>query len=194
MTQIEKAFCFSREYHEGQLKKGTQIPYLYHPLAVASSVLKFGGTDAQVQAALLHDTIADGKVSRQEITDQFGEEVAELTFSFADPEIPGNSNPNWRELKAAYLEKLKKLKRDALFVIACEELHDGTELLFELRYRGVEVWKRYPVHGMEVFWYYRELLQIFLRQLNSEKDRSLVSEFGSFLKQMKDIVFEGARF
>lgn len=192
---LQSAFDFASQHHSGQNKKGTEIPFIYHPMAVASLVLKYGGSEAQAQAALLHDTIGDASVTQDGIAQKFGAEVARLTFAFADPEIPGGpQNPGWRDLKKAYLGKLRTLDETALLVVACEELHDGTELLLDLKHKGAEIWKRYPVHGMEVFWYYKELLQIFLHGLKGPRYQPLVGDFGSFVRALKDVTLEGAAY
>ena len=54
-----RAVDYAREAHATQTRKGTQIPYLYHLLAVSSLVLEFGGNEDQAIAALLHDVIED---------------------------------------------------------------------------------------------------------------------------------------
>src|SRR6185312_2038802 len=107
--------------HQGTLKKGTRYPFLYHPLAVASLVLKYGGNEAQARAALLHDTIAEPGVTRPMISDRFGAEVARLAYTFADPETPREIQRDWQKLRQAYLEKLAQADDDALLVVACEE-------------------------------------------------------------------------
>ena len=44
--------------HEGQKRKGTPIPYISHPVAVAALVASYGGDEDQQIAALLHDVLA----------------------------------------------------------------------------------------------------------------------------------------
>jgi (p)ppGpp synthase/HD superfamily hydrolase len=189
---LTEVFDFANRYHQDQTKKGTEYPYIYHPMSVAATALKYGGSPEQVAAALLHDTIGDGKVTKEEIAQKFGAETARLVFGFSDPEMPEGADTGWRAMKQAYLGKVREIDEATLFVIACEELHDGSELLHDLKYQGPSVWKRYPVHGMEVFWYYRELLAIFSKRLAGDRYRPLVAEFGAMMKAMKGIVFEGA--
>ena len=50
------------EAHDGDVRKGTTIPYISHPLGVASIVLEYGGDEDQAIAALLHDAIEDGGI------------------------------------------------------------------------------------------------------------------------------------
>src|SRR5439155_2687049 len=53
------AFRYAAELHRSQLRKGTDIPYISHLMAVAATVLDQGGDEDQAVAALLHDAIED---------------------------------------------------------------------------------------------------------------------------------------
>jgi (p)ppGpp synthase/HD superfamily hydrolase len=53
------AFRYAAELHRSQLRKGTDIPYISHLMAVAATVLDQSGDEDQAVAALLHDAIED---------------------------------------------------------------------------------------------------------------------------------------
>ena len=53
------AVALAAELHEGQVRKGTGVPYLAHPLGVASLVLEAGGAEDEAIAGLLHDAVED---------------------------------------------------------------------------------------------------------------------------------------
>ena len=77
VTQIQKAFTFGFKAHDGQLRK-SGVPYISHPIAVAS-ILADKRLDAQTLiAAILHDTIEDTDVAREDVATEFGESVARL--------------------------------------------------------------------------------------------------------------------
>lgn len=185
MTTLSKAIEFAESIHGKDLKNG--VPFLYHPMAVASLVLKYGGSQEQMLAALLHDTIGNENATEQKLAQLYGEKVAALTYAFADPPLPKEAS--WRATKQAYLDKVSTLTEEKLLLVGCEELHEIQELLHSLKYNGVKTWERYPVHGMEVTWYFRELFSILYKNLKSQPN--LVAEFSSFLKILKECVFEG---
>ena len=54
-----QALELAMNLHHDQKRKGTDIPYITHLWAVASIVGENGGTEDQVIAALLHDSIED---------------------------------------------------------------------------------------------------------------------------------------
>jgi (p)ppGpp synthase/HD superfamily hydrolase len=73
------AFDYARIAHAAQFRKGSNIPYLYHLLGVASLVIEFGGNENQAIAGLLHDVIEDfGEPHRALIRAQFGDDVARI--------------------------------------------------------------------------------------------------------------------
>lgn len=55
-----KALALAARAHEGQVRKGTSIPDITHPVAVAALVAQYGGDEDQQIAALLHDVLEDG--------------------------------------------------------------------------------------------------------------------------------------
>ena len=58
--RIGRALGLAVEAHDGQKRKGTEIPYLAHPMGVASIALDHGADEDQAIAALLHDAVEDG--------------------------------------------------------------------------------------------------------------------------------------
>ena len=75
LVKLAKDYCYN--YHEGQLRKGTKLPYHTHPIAVAEILDEFGYTDATTKCiALLHDVIEDSPVITGEIKEKFGYEIA----------------------------------------------------------------------------------------------------------------------
>ena len=57
--RFTRAVDYARIAHTAQVRKGSQMPYLYHPIAVASLVIEFGGSEDQAIAGLLHDVVED---------------------------------------------------------------------------------------------------------------------------------------
>jgi (p)ppGpp synthase/HD superfamily hydrolase len=76
----------------GQLRKYTFEPYIVHPAEVAEIVASVGGSDAQVAAAWLHDTVEDTGVTSELIRKEFGDEVATLVGWLTDVSRPDHGN------------------------------------------------------------------------------------------------------
>lgn len=74
---IEKAYVFSARVHQGQTRLSGE-PYLNHPLEVAHLIAQMHLDTTAVVAALLHDAIEDSYTKVEDISAQFGEEVAQV--------------------------------------------------------------------------------------------------------------------
>ncbi|MBV6447101.1 bifunctional (p)ppGpp synthetase/guanosine-3',5'-bis(diphosphate) 3'-pyrophosphohydrolase [Nitrosomonas sp.] len=77
ITQLRNAYSFGQGAHSGQFRKSGE-PYISHPVAVARILSKLHLDAPTLMAALLHDVVEDTEISKAEISERFGEPVAEL--------------------------------------------------------------------------------------------------------------------
>ena len=77
IAQLKNAYSFGRGAHSGQFRKSGE-PYISHPVAVARILSKLHLDAPTLTAALLHDVVEDTNISKAEISERFGEPVAEL--------------------------------------------------------------------------------------------------------------------
>jgi (p)ppGpp synthase/HD superfamily hydrolase len=83
--RLADALALAHEAHRTQKRKGTDIPYIAHPMAVASLVLTHGGSEDQAIAALLHDVIEDaGEAYAGRIHEAFGPDVLAMVRDCTD--------------------------------------------------------------------------------------------------------------
>jgi GTP pyrophosphokinase len=75
--EIERAFAFACESHEGQERKSGE-DFITHPLGVARICAGLRLDTATLCAALLHDTVEDTSASLDEVRAEFGDEIAQL--------------------------------------------------------------------------------------------------------------------
>ena len=74
---LKKAYVYSAKVHQGQIRSSGE-PYLVHPLEVAGILAELKLDEASIVTGLLHDTIEDTLATREEISELFGEEIADL--------------------------------------------------------------------------------------------------------------------
>lgn len=77
LTVIDRAYEVAERSHRGQKRKSGE-PYVTHPVAVAQILADLGIAPVGVAAALLHDTVEDTDYSLEQVTNDFGEEIAML--------------------------------------------------------------------------------------------------------------------
>ena len=74
---LRKAWAIGAAAHAGQVRQSGE-PYITHPVAVARILATLGLDVETLIAAILHDTIEDTAITRDDLAAQFGETVAEL--------------------------------------------------------------------------------------------------------------------
>lgn len=74
---LDRAYATAERLHEGVFRKSGE-PYITHPLAVATIAAEIGMDTTTLVAALLHDTVEDTDYGLDDLTRDFGEEVARL--------------------------------------------------------------------------------------------------------------------
>ncbi|WP_160623701.1 HD domain-containing protein [Mixta intestinalis] len=90
----EQARRYATEVHAaaGQRRKYTDEPYIVHPAAVVELVRSVTDNEAMLAAAWLHDTVEDTGTTLDDITHQFGADVAALVAMLTDDKQPQAKN------------------------------------------------------------------------------------------------------
>ena len=91
---IKKAARFATKAHEGMLRKGGRMPYIYHPMEVALLVSRMTRDEEVIAAAYLHDVLEDTAVTAQELLLEFGERVLKLVQAETE-----DKSLTWKERK-----------------------------------------------------------------------------------------------
>ncbi len=75
--RLIRAYELAVAAHQGQ-RRASGESYVEHPLAVAGILAELEVDHQTIAAALLHDVVEDTSVTSEQVTEQFGEEVARL--------------------------------------------------------------------------------------------------------------------
>jgi (p)ppGpp synthase/HD superfamily hydrolase len=161
--RFTEAIHLAARAHEGQPRKGTPIPYITHPVAVAGLVAQYGGDENQQIAALLHDILEDGGPHyTSEIRAKFGKRVLSIVKACTDGAPDKNGKKaDWEERKRAYLAHLPTVPDDALLVSACDKLSNARAILEDLSAIGPDVFDRFKGGKRGTLWYYKKLSKVF---------------------------------
>jgi len=119
MRFIERALLFATKAHEGQIRRGSKLPYIVHPMDVAKRVEKHFGSDGVLMSvAFLHDTIEDCDVSHSDISREFGETIADMV-----QELTSDEKETKRLGKNTYLiSEMSEMTDGAFEVKLCDRL------------------------------------------------------------------------
>jgi (p)ppGpp synthase/HD superfamily hydrolase len=126
---------------------------------VAWILERHGHDEPVIAAGLLHDTIEDTDVTRDELADRFGEQVAQLVEAVSE----ADKSASWRERKSATIDKVASADEDALAVLAADKLDNVRATADDLAGSGEEeTWAKLKTGRDDQAWYYRSLADAFL--------------------------------
>jgi (p)ppGpp synthase/HD superfamily hydrolase len=85
---VSKAIDLAKQAHAGQTRRGSESPYIVHPLLVALILLDIAEqkTAAIICAGVLHDVLEDSATPQDDIEEDFGSQVLDMVLSLTHPE------------------------------------------------------------------------------------------------------------
>jgi len=152
----DKAVIFATKAHSGTPRKGTQMPYITHPMEAMAIVATMTDRQELLAAAALHDVVEDTPVTLEELRHEFGDEVAEWVFYETSP---SEEETTWQERKQANIDRLAAAPLEAKMVAIGDKLSNLRAIVRDYRRLGDALWCRFnaPQGGKDVAWYYRGL-------------------------------------
>lgn len=179
---------YAQEAHEGQNRKGKDIPYFAHVEQVARTLSNYGFRDEVVAAGYLHDVTEDvDEIGLSEIERRFGEDVAELV----DGASEHDKSAPWRERKQHTIDYLRDgASPEEIALKASDKLDNVSSMREERAYQGEEFWEKFNATYEDQVWYHREVVAAMGERIEhgSFVNGSLSDLYGE-LKREVDQVF-----
>jgi hypothetical protein len=160
--RFEDALGFALRAHTAvhQERKGTDFPYVAHPIRVADILDRFECGDDVIVAGFLHDTIEDTDTTEDGLSAEFGRRVAALVVAVSETD---KSLP-WRTRKEHTLAHAEReADMDVLLLLAADKLDNVRSITDTLRHRGEErTWALFKEKRPAQHWYYRGVAERLL--------------------------------
>ena len=172
-TMIDRAMEVAAKAHQGQVRKGTDVPYIAHPFSVGLILARAGCTDEVIAAGILHDTVEDTPLTLGEIRDDFGDTVADIVEGVSEPD---KSLP-WEDRKRHTIDAIDGASLDVLLVLSADKLHNVRTIASEYRRSGDKVWGRFKKGREAQAWYYASIADCLSRRTDIMKYRHLVEAY-----------------
>lgn len=180
---IDRALAFAATAHRTQTRKGTETPYIMHPVHVAMILMRHGFGEEVVMAGLLHDVVEDCDIELAEIHSRFGARVAELVDYVTErKQEPGERKRPWRERKEEQLSRLREMDEEAAALKAADCLHNCQTTLADLEELGDALWSRFNAGPDEQRWYYGSIVSILRDSLG---DHPLARELSEAVAKLR---------
>jgi (p)ppGpp synthase/HD superfamily hydrolase len=182
---FQRALNLAAELHARQRRKGSDIPYVAHLLAVAAIALEHGADEEEAIAALLHDAVEDqgGPDTRERIRREFGERVATIVDGCTDADtVP---KPPWQARKEAYIEKVRHEPSSIRLISASDKLHNARSILLDYLRIGEPLWDRFAGGRTGTLWYYRSLINAYRAAERDVRIDPLVEELDRVVTELE---------
>ena len=160
ISLMDRAIVFATRAHSGTYRKGTNIPYIVHPIEAAAIVATITDDPDMIAAAVLHDVVEDTDATVDEIRLFFNDRIADLVE--AESEDKRKDRPaqeTWMVRKMETLEFLRnEADRDAKILALADKLSNIRAIHRDQKTVGDRLWERFnekdkAKHG----WMYRQV-------------------------------------
>ena len=164
-ARYDAALSLAATAHRTQKRKGSDVPYIVHPVQVSTILLRYGFSEDEVIAGLLHDVVEDQEVPLDSIEAEFGPAVAATVAALSERKREGDRQRPWEERKKEALAHLRQAGAGAMAVKAADVLHNAHSLRTHLQRDGAAAWDDYSRGSGQTLWYYRSVLEIVETEL-----------------------------
>ena len=196
VEMLQKAYVFSAQAHKGQTRLSGE-PYLIHPLEVAYTLTRMNLDIPSVVSGLLHDTLEDSYVSKDEIEKYFGKEIAELVDGVTKiGKIPLKTSEesrveNFRKMLLAMSKDIR-----VILVKLADRYHNmqtlnflSTEKQMETSKETIEIYAPLA-HRLGIEWMKEELEDTAFKYLKPAEYRMIADKIAQKKKERDEYISE----
>lgn len=190
-SKVNLALKVASKAHRDQTRKGTDIPYISHPVAVAMIIGEYTTDEDVIVAGILHDVLEDVRpsiYSEADMRGDFGDKITDIVKDVSEDKVAGEPEKPWIERKKGYLAHLDSLVNvEPMIVSTADKIHNLTDMLDEYERVGDELWEKFNASKDDELWFYKSFLEIIQKKAIPEKMKadleSLVNMLESVIKQ-----------
>lgn len=191
---IGRAYDKARELHDGQLRKSGE-PYLVHPIAVAVILAQLGMDDETLVAGMLHDTVEDTPYTREQLVEDFGEDIALLVdgvTKLGSLKFDSKEQAQAENLRKMFLAMSKDIR--VLIIKLADRLHNMRTIEFMTPAKIVEKSRETldiyaPLAGrLGIYTVKFELENISLKYLHPQEYADLEKSVNAKKQQLEEMI------
>ena len=157
--RYDAALAMTARAHRDQLRKGTDLPYIAHPVHVSIILIRHGFGEDLAIAGLLHDVVEDTDTSLDLIAAEFGDQVARLVEAVSETKSADGAELPWEQRKAEKLAHLQAAGLEVAALKAADAIHNLRSIIADLQSAGPAVWERFKRGPGPTLGYYYAILE-----------------------------------
>ena len=157
--ELNKAIGFAAEKHASKKRKGTNLPYIVHPME-AAAIASYLTADLEIiAAAVLHDVVEDSDATKEDLEAMFGKRVAELVSADSEDKMEQlSAEASWETRKQATIDQLANARRDEQIIVLADKLSNMRSIYKDYCSLGDALWQRFNQKDKSKHeWYYRSI-------------------------------------
>lgn len=179
---IDRAIMITTFVHAGQVRKVNKLPYVLHPMESACIASQLTKDMEVIAASLLHDTIEDTSMTKEELSRIFGKRICTLVMSNSEQKRRElDSSKTWKVRKLETINKLKDLSYDQKVIVFADKLSNLRSTYQNYLQLGDDIWKNFNECNPESHkWYFTSILE----ELGVFEGTELYEEYKSLLNKL----------
>lgn len=156
----ERAVEFARTAHKGAKRKGSDVPYINHPIETSLIVYDMTDDVEVIAAAVLHDVIEDTEFSAEDIRREFGDRVANLVADESEDKMRHMpASESWTIRKQATIEHIKNAPIEVKIIALADKLSNMRDTMRDYSLVGDDIWLKFNQKDKSKHeWYQRGIL------------------------------------
>ncbi len=166
-ARYDAALALAARAHRDQLRKGTDLPYIAHPVHVSVILIRHGFGEDLAIAGLLHDVVEDTDMSLALIAAEFGDDLARLVEAVSETKAANGAELPWEQRKAEKLAHLQSAGPDVAALKAADAIHNLRSISADLRSAGSAIWERFKRGPEPTLGYYYAILDAVRSKLGA---------------------------
>ena len=177
--KLNQAILFAVEKHKGQKRKGTDYPYIVHPMEVLSILAAMKMSSDVLIAGVLHDVVEDTNTSLSDIKILFGDHVADLVAGHTDDKtLP------WQKRKEEALDELCVAPYEVKCLTLADKLSNMRAIARDYKAVGDEVWKKFTAPKEKQAWYYEGGIEALVELIGHSETEPFFWELNELYKEV----------
>jgi (p)ppGpp synthase/HD superfamily hydrolase len=188
--RINKAIRVATYLHRNQTRRGTDIPYIAHPFAVFLILCEYTDDEDVLIAGLLHDVLEDAdprEYDADKLRNDFGGQILQIVQNVSEQKngdiSKGDAKSSWKARKEAYLDHLRSVGEESLWVSTADKIHNLSSTIEDLKMDGGVVWTKFNAPKAEQLWFYGEFCSI----VKSRTKNPIVQKLDSLFQEVENL-------
>lgn len=176
---LEEAIQFAMDAHKGATRKGSNKPYILHPLETLQILASMDADRNLMIAGVLHDTIEDTDTTLLDIYDRFGTDVAALVNGHTE-----DKRQIWYMRKLVTIDALPHETTRQKMLTLADKLSNMRSMYRDLKQIGNKLWERFNAPKEFQSWVYSKLCDGLEELMNYPKTEDAYWELTNLYKDI----------